>query len=258
MVGAHATKLGTWCDSFRGEFRKKLEKAEEELLSQHCLSWLRARKRLAKWFICHPQKTCRHMALRKGLTVPFDTCPSWFISPFRSRELYSFCVLLLTSKQRASRVPAQIPGNLSELASSNLYKKNYFFAGLTSPWWALHSMSSSQSKLHTVLLIQYPHNLRYIPKSLILDLINQKHQTTWVFTNPCRKKKKTNTKKTPNKLGRLCPGNKKQSKASEIHVSNILEKDIQTMKCHCSEFFHEHHTDTALLTATKLTRSCLK
>lgn len=56
----------------------------------------------------------------------------------------------------------------------------------------------------------------------------------------------------------FCPGNEKISKASVIHVGNILDQDIQTMKCHCSRFFHEHHTDTALLTATKLAHSGLK
>lgn len=96
-VRARVTELGTWDKSFRGEFRKELKKAEEELLSQHCSPWLKAQKRLAIWFICHPQKTCRHMAFWNGLTVPFDTCLNWFISPFRSRNFIRF-VLFFTSK----------------------------------------------------------------------------------------------------------------------------------------------------------------
>lgn len=83
---------------------------------------------------------------------------------------------------------------------------------------------------------------------------DQAKATTWVFTNLWREKKKGEQ----NKLCILCPGNKEQSKASEIHVSNILEKDIQSMKCNCSRFFHKYHTDTALLMATKLIHSCLK
>lgn len=149
VVGARATKLRTWSNSFRCEFRTKLEKAEEELLSQHCLSWLRAQKRLAKWFICHPQKTYRHMALWKGLTVPFDICLSWFISSLGAGNFIHF-MLFLSSKQRAFQVPVQIPGKLSEIASSNLHKKLLFCRGGFT-LWALHSMSSSQRKLRTAV-----------------------------------------------------------------------------------------------------------